>query len=543
VCVATLLLTACGGSGGDAPTGTPPVTPVDNTPSSIALSPSGSVTIASGASTTINATVQAKDGHALSGQTVSWSASDAAVASVSSSGTVTGAKAGTATITATSGSLTASLTATVTPGSVSTLVIRTQPGDGTSGAALSRQPVVELRDAAGNLTTSTASVTAAIASGGGTLSGTSTVSALAGVAAFTNLAISGSAGARTLTFGVTGASAATSASINVAASTTPIVVLDSASVTLYAFPGVTPTGRTLGITNGGPGTLSGLTVDAISYDAGATGWLSTSLGGASSLTVTPTATSGLSNGTYHATVTVRAAGGATTGTLTVTLIVAAVPSITYVQQSARVVLTPVGTALQPTVTLTSGTQTLPASVATFTSRAATVATVDAAGRITPVAAGGVFIIAQAPGGGGDSIYVTVLPKTGPVILLDLQKYSAAVGENLVINMSLDTRGVSVGSFDATFGYPDRGNPVTLVTFTAATGTPAPVVNSSQRGIIRVSWASATGARGVIPLLQITLKGVAGDPAVLTATLLDIFAPDLTDLSASSTSTLYPIRVP
>jgi len=33
----------------------------------------------------------------------------------------------------------------------------------------------------------------------------------------------------------------------------------------------------------------------------------------------------------------------------------------------------------------------------------------------------------------------------------------------------------------------------------------------------VSWASATGATGVIPLVQITLQGVAGDPGYLTAT--------------------------
>ena len=544
-----LLLAACGG--GDASSATTPTTPtppVDNTPSAIVLAPAGSMTIASGSSSTITATVQAKDGHALAGQRVAWSTSDATVAAVSSSGTVSGtvsgAKIGSATITATSGSLSATVVATVIPGAATALAIRTQPGDAASGSALSRQPVIELRDAAGNLSTSTATVTASIASGGGTVSGGS-VSAVAGVATFTNLAVAGAAGARTLSFSATGASAVTSSSFTITPSTTPTIVLDSAAVTLYAFTGVSPAARTLGIVNGGAGTLSGLSVDAVSYDAGATGWLSASLGGSTSptLTLTPSG-AGLANGSYHATVTVRGANGAAPATLSVTLVAAAPPSISYANQSAHIVVTPIGTALQPTVSLTSGAQALPPTVASFTSRATTVLTVDAAGRITPVAPGAAFVVAQAPGGAADSIFITVLTKSGPVLLLDLQKYSAAAGEQLVVTMSLDTRGTSVGSFDAAFGYPDRGNPVRVISYKAAAATPAPVVNSSNSGSIRVSWASASGSTGVIPLLQVTLQGVAGDPGYLTATLLDIYAPDLSDLLSSSTpATLYPIRVP
>jgi len=425
---------------------------------------------------------------------------------------------------------------------VTALAIRTQPGDGSSGSALSKQPVIELRDAAGNLTTSTASVTAAVATGGGTVGGTSTVSAVAGVATFTNLSVSGSAGARTLTFSATGASSVTSSSFNITPSTLPVVVLDSSAVTLYAFTGVAPTSRALGVVNGGVGTLSGLTVDAVAYDAGATGWLTAAVTATPTLTLSPSAT-GLANGSYHATVTVRAANGATPATIGVTLVVAAPPSITYVNSSSRVVLAPIGTALQPTVTMTSGSLTIPAAAATYTSRSTSVLTVDATGRITPVAAGAAFVVAQAPGGAADSIFVSVLPKTGPVILLNIQKYTVSVGEQLVVTMSLDTRGATVGSLDAVFGYPDRGNPVRMISYVAGTTSPAPVVNANIGGAIRVSWASASGATGVIPLVQITLQGVAGDPGYLTATLLDIFAPDLTDLLPSSTSTIYPLRVP
>jgi len=58
-----------------------------------------SLSLAADASATLTATVKA-DGTAVSGQSVSWSTSNSSVATVSSSGTVTGVRAGTATITA-----------------------------------------------------------------------------------------------------------------------------------------------------------------------------------------------------------------------------------------------------------------------------------------------------------------------------------------------------------------------------------------------------------------------------------------------------------
>src|SRR2546429_950101 len=63
-------------------------------------------------------------------------------------------------------------------------------------------------------------VTAAIASGGGTLGGTLTATTNgSGVASFTNLAITGPAGDRTLSFSATGLTAATSGTITITAGT------------------------------------------------------------------------------------------------------------------------------------------------------------------------------------------------------------------------------------------------------------------------------------------------------------------------------------
>jgi len=71
-------------------------------------------------------------------------------------------------------------------------MITTEPSGAVNGVALTTQPVIRVTDASGNtVTTSKVSVVASIASGSGTLNGTTTVAAVGGVAAFTNLALSG----------------------------------------------------------------------------------------------------------------------------------------------------------------------------------------------------------------------------------------------------------------------------------------------------------------------------------------------------------------
>ena len=107
-----LLLAACGGDSTTGPssgTTTPTPTPVAT---SITLSAT-SVSLASlGATSQLSATVKDQTGATMASATVTWITSDAAVATVSSTGLVTSVAVGTATITATSGS--ASATASVT---------------------------------------------------------------------------------------------------------------------------------------------------------------------------------------------------------------------------------------------------------------------------------------------------------------------------------------------------------------------------------------------------------------------------------------------
>ena len=79
---------------------------------------------------------------------------------------------------------------TTSAGPASKAMITTEPSGAAAGTAFTTQPVIRITDLSGNtVTTSTVNVVASIASGTGTLSGTTTVAAVNGVANFTNLVL------------------------------------------------------------------------------------------------------------------------------------------------------------------------------------------------------------------------------------------------------------------------------------------------------------------------------------------------------------------
>ena len=125
--------------------------------------------------------------------------------------------AGDVTITATIGGAAVADNATITqtPGTATKAVIATQPSGAVNATVFTTQPVVNVTDANDNINTGfTGNVVASIATGTGTLSGTTTVAAVSGVATFTDLEIAGTAGAFTLTFTPASLTAATSSSFN-----------------------------------------------------------------------------------------------------------------------------------------------------------------------------------------------------------------------------------------------------------------------------------------------------------------------------------------
>jgi len=111
---------------------------------------------------------------------------------------------------------------TVNPGAASKLIIVQQPTNTTAGQAISPAVKVQIQDANGNLTTSAANVTIAIGTNpsSGTLSGTATQAAIAGVATFADLSINKAGVGYALTASGTGLIGATSSSFNVTARAT-----------------------------------------------------------------------------------------------------------------------------------------------------------------------------------------------------------------------------------------------------------------------------------------------------------------------------------
>lgn len=115
---------------------------------------------------------------------------------------------------ATSGSI------TLTAGPATQLALTTTPSaTAQNTVSLAQQPVIQLRDVSGNaVATGGVNVTASIASGGGTLGGTATVPTNgSGQAIFADLALTGTAGGRTLQFAATGLASATSGTITLSA--------------------------------------------------------------------------------------------------------------------------------------------------------------------------------------------------------------------------------------------------------------------------------------------------------------------------------------
>ncbi|MEE9905819.1 MAG: DUF1566 domain-containing protein [Chlorobium sp.] len=101
-------------------------------------------------------------------------------------------------------------TATGTAGAAAKVVLTRESAGTASGSAFTTQPQVTIQDAEGNTVSSSQAQVTATVSTGGTLVGASTVTATNGVATFTDLGISGTAGIQyTITYSAAGLIAAT----------------------------------------------------------------------------------------------------------------------------------------------------------------------------------------------------------------------------------------------------------------------------------------------------------------------------------------------
>jgi hypothetical protein len=164
----------------------------------------GSVVSALGSALAV--TVTDAGGNPVSGVTVNWSVAGGGGslgtlssvtngAGVASTTWTLGALAGLQSVTASAAGLAgspATFSATANAGSATKLAITVQPGSATAGVNIAPSLIVTAEDASGNVaTTFSGSVALALSTnpGGATLSGTTSVTAVAGVATFTNVSL------------------------------------------------------------------------------------------------------------------------------------------------------------------------------------------------------------------------------------------------------------------------------------------------------------------------------------------------------------------
>src|SRR6266571_2989223 len=205
---------------------------VTNVPvASVTVSPTAaSLTV--GATTQLTATPKDANGTALSGRVVTWATSNAAAATVSASGLVTGVAAGSATVTATSEGQSGTSAITVTNVPVASVTV--SPAAVSLTVAQTMQLAAVTKDAAGNVLT------------GRTVTWTTSNSTVATVLA-TGLVTGVAAGTATIT--------ATSEGVaGTAASTVTAPVSNPGTVTDLAVVGVADTGVTLAFTEVNDGT-------------------------------------------------------------------------------------------------------------------------------------------------------------------------------------------------------------------------------------------------------------------------------------------------
>jgi hypothetical protein len=651
-----LLLAACsgGGGGGDGSTA-----PTDNSVSRVDISPTAPAALVSGATTTLSATAFTKDNRSLGSSGVTWSSSSDAIASVAG-GVVTAHLVGTATITASSSGISsAGVTVTVSAGAAAQLGIRTQPGGAAAGAAMTTQPIVEVRDAAGNLVTSSAvSVTVALTSGGGALTGAASVNAIAGVATFSGLTVAGLIGAYTMTFSATGLTAATSASFTLAAGvatqiairtqpvaasayavfTTPAVIeirdaggnvttstalvsvaiasgggvlagatavnavagvatfttlqingtagarvltftsgtfpaVSTTSFAVAAAPpavitatpspaivnatvGQNPAAVTVALTNTGAFPLTNLRLQSISYSPTVPGgWLTATFpagtSAPASLQLNVTSAS-FALGTYTATLTLAGDGTAGNTTLTVTLNVLPQSVNAFGTAANKVNFVNIGATFSPgLVTKTgAGVVTTTDATVTYAARSPAIATVDATGRITAVAPGQAWIVATSTATNSDSVLVIVPLSAGVILQTDITTFNYHVNDIVTLKVLVNTRGASLGAVTATVTWPvftgSAGvfGSMTFLDISVAGSPMAPVTTVDQNlNVIRINGLSTSGATGTVLLatIRFTVRTSGLTGVYLNAS--ELLAVDLSSLLATATFTQYPVIVP
>jgi uncharacterized protein YccT (UPF0319 family) len=471
--------------------------------------------------------------------------------------TITGA-AGVFTLNFSAPALTGATSAptTLTPGVATQLTITTQPSvTAASGVAFARQPLIQLRDAAGNAVSQLGTVvTASIATGGGTLGGTVTATTNAsGVATFFNLAITGATGDRTLNFSAPALAGATSTSTTVTGSLATQLTITTQPSTTTASGAALAQQPVIQVRDAGGVAVSQAGTVVTAALASGTG----TLGGTLTATTDASGVATFANlsvsgaaGTFTLSFSAPALTGATSGTITITVTVGPAAQLTITTQPSATVTSGVAFPQQPviqlrdagglavsqagvvvTAALASGTGTLGGTLTATTdaSGAATFANLAITG-----AAGAFTVSFSAPSLTGATSGTITIGGAGAAtqLAITIQPSSAATSgvafaQQPVIQLR-DAGGLAVSQAGV------------VVTAALASGT----------GTLGGTVTATTNASGVATFTSLTITGAAGAftvsfsaPALTGATSGTVTIPVVAGPATQLTLTTQPSAAP
>ena len=437
-------------------------------------------------------------------------------------GTATGANTLAALI---SGLAPAGFTATAVAGAPAAMVFVTAPG-GTAqnGAAFTQQPVLQLRDQFGNNSpTAAVQVTVAVLTGGGTLGGTVTVASNAsGVVTFTNLAITGAVGARTLSFTAAGLPALVSGAVQLTAGAAAAVSANSATtLTGTAGAAVTPLPSVLVVDqSGNPVAGATVTFSPAVGEGSVTG--GTPLTDASGVATVGSWTLGATSGSNNLTAQV---GSLTPVVFTATVNPAAAALLDVVVQPSTGVASGSVLAQQPVVRITDVFgNIIPAAGNTVTATlqgpgatlggTTSVAAVNGVATFTDLSltgTAGSYTLAFAASGLTGDVSTAIALGAGPAATIAA---NAGNGQSATVNTAVATP-PSVIVTDLS-GNPVAGVAVTFAVTGGGGSATGLTQNTNPAGIATVgSWTLGTAAGS--NTLSATSGALGGSPVSFTAT--------------------------
>jgi uncharacterized protein YjdB len=454
---------------------------------SVAVSPASANVIVD-QSVQLTATPKDASGNPLSGRTVTWATSSAAVASVSGNGLVTGGSAGTATITASSEGRSGTATITVTPVPVASVSV--SPASATILLGQTAQLTATPKDANGSALTGRIVTWASSAPGVASVSASGLVTGVA-------------AGSATLTATSEGKSGTASITVTIV----PVAAV-----------AVTPAAPNIRV--GGTVQLTATTKDSAGnlLTGRVVTWAS------SVPAVATVSATGLVTGVAAGTITITATSEGKSGTATVTVTIPPVASVAVSPSSSSLQIG--GTVQLTATTKDSAGNVLTGRVVTWASSAPAVATVSASGLVTAVAAGSATLTATSEGKNGTASVtvnpvpvasVTVSPAANSLVIGQTAQMSASTKDSAgnvltgrTITWASSSTTVATVSASGLVTAKAAGSATITATSEGKSGTASVTVTVVPVATVTVSPASASVAAGQTAQLTATAKDAGGN---------------------------------